>query len=252
VQGGLPKSNYSDPSKAHIYDSRVTLIKPHTPLEILMTGNLVRKEALPILKRKMEHCRSQPLLYLVDYSAAWALLRSSSPRRSCLGVADAGASQHENRKVKECLQFCTSYLSQTHQGQDSSQGMRTIKMTITHKDGVSCGMELVKFFVELYKLRCFCYAPTHPAVIYKYPLPLMPARAIPRAEASNGIETILLEKNAKRGREWIVCCFRAWGLCEAVCERSFREAYDGLGVVLDVFASSSSSRSVHNGPSFTA
>lgn len=72
TQAFLDKGEWSVPPKAQIYDSRVTLIRPHAPLEILMTCYFVHKEARPILKRKMEHCKSQPLRYLVDLSAAFA------------------------------------------------------------------------------------------------------------------------------------------------------------------------------------
>jgi hypothetical protein len=48
-------------TKVQVDHSRVTLIKPQPPFEILMTCHLVKEEALLILKRKMGHCRTQPV-----------------------------------------------------------------------------------------------------------------------------------------------------------------------------------------------
>lgn len=93
TQALINKRDWPVPPKTQVYDSRVTLIRPHTPLEILMTCHLVNEEARPILKHKMEHCKFQPVRYLVDYSAAWTLVGASSALRSCLGVADGGHQQ---------------------------------------------------------------------------------------------------------------------------------------------------------------
>lgn len=71
-----------------------------------MTCHLLNEKARPILKLRMEYCKSQPVQYLVDYSAAWALVGASNALRSCLGVADGGISDRENRVVKNFLQSC--------------------------------------------------------------------------------------------------------------------------------------------------
>jgi hypothetical protein len=61
---------------ALVHDSYINLIKPHTPLEILLACQLVKREASPILKRRIKDCYRQPLQLLIDYSAASSLFNS--------------------------------------------------------------------------------------------------------------------------------------------------------------------------------
>jgi hypothetical protein len=165
----INKRDWPVPPKAQVYESRVTLIRPHTPLEILMTCRLVNEEAHPILKRKAEYCGFQPIRYLVDYSAAWALVGASSALRSCLGVADGGIGRRENNAVRNFLQMCALYLSRTRRTQNGLRGVQTIEMTITHQREIVYGMEVLDTILWLQELKYD--SPTRLVVIYKSPLP---------------------------------------------------------------------------------
>jgi hypothetical protein len=65
------------PSKDQVYDSRITLIRPYNgvAIDIMTTCRLIHQEASQSLKRKFEHCRFQPVRYLVDYSVAAAIVK---------------------------------------------------------------------------------------------------------------------------------------------------------------------------------
>jgi hypothetical protein len=143
TQALINKRDWPVPRKAQVYESRVTLIRPHTPLEIPMTGRLVKEEAYPILKRKMEYCRFQPVRYLVDYSAAWALVGAWSALRSYLGVADGGIGRRGNSAVRNFLQMCAIYLSQTRRTQNGLRGVQTIEMPITHQREIVYSIEVL-------------------------------------------------------------------------------------------------------------
>ncbi len=157
------------PPTAQVYESRVTLIRPHTPLEILMTCHLINEEARPILKRKMEYHKSQPIRYLVDYSAARALVSVSSVLRSCLGLEDEGLSRYGNETVRDFVSTCTSYLSQTRRTQNGVEGVPSIEMTITHKSGIAYGREAVETMMWLGVLKRS--VPARLVVICKSPFP---------------------------------------------------------------------------------
>lgn len=184
------------PPRAQVYDSRVTLIQPYTPLaiDILVTCHLINKEARPILKRKVEHCRAQPVRYLVDYSAAWAIVKGSRALGSCLGVADRDPfRRRENRAVRSFLQTCALARSRTRQTPDGTQNgtqdefrngtqdgtlngtqngfrrIRTIEITITHKSEIVYGRELMDTMTWLCALKY--YSPHRLVFIYKSPLP---------------------------------------------------------------------------------
>jgi hypothetical protein len=176
-QAMLSKREWPVPPKAQIYESRVTLIRPHTPLEILETCHLVYEEARPILKRRTAQHKARPLRYLVDFSAAWALVGPSSPLKSCLGVTDGGSIRRENRVVKSFVQMCTRYLSQTRQTQNGSRGTRTIEMTITHNKDIVYGSEVA--FTAVWLQEILYYAPTRLVVVYQSPLPMSELYAIP-------------------------------------------------------------------------
>jgi hypothetical protein len=191
TQALINKRDWPVPPKAQVYDSRVTLIRPHTPLEILMTCHLVNEEARPILKRKMEHCRFQPVRYLIDYSAAWALVGASSTLRSCLGVADGGISRCGNRVVRNFLQICALYLSQTRRTQSGLRGVRAIEMTITHQSEIVYGREVLETMLWLGQLKY--YGPTRLVVIYKSPLPRTQMLGSTEIRDSRDIEELLLQ-----------------------------------------------------------
>jgi hypothetical protein len=62
----LDKHTWSKPPETQVYDSHVALIRPQTLPVILFTCRLVNKEARDLLNYKSEHCKLQPLRYLVD------------------------------------------------------------------------------------------------------------------------------------------------------------------------------------------
>lgn len=190
TQALICKRDWPIPPTKQVYDSRVTLIRRHAPLEILLVCRLVNEEARTILKHKIDHCKFQPVRYLVDYYAAWALVRASSPIRSCLGVADGGISKRENRAVRDFLQTCTLHLSQTRRIQNGMQGIRAIEMTITHDGDVAYGREVIETIMWLLQLR-YC-DPTRLIVVYKSPLPRIQMLGNTQTRESNDLEELLL------------------------------------------------------------
>ncbi|XPS70700.1 hypothetical protein M3J09_002904 [Ascochyta lentis] len=179
------------PPKAHIHESRVTLIRPHTPLEILASCHLVNKEARPILKRKMEHFRYQPIRYLVDWSAAWALIGPVGPLRKCLGVADRDISRRE-RAVRNFLDTCALYLSQTSRTQSGLRGVPAIEMTITHKSEVVYNNEVMETMGWLMELKHYIQARL--VVIYKTPLPKLQVHGFYQRGDSSDFEKFVLQE----------------------------------------------------------
>jgi hypothetical protein len=65
-QAMLNKSDWPVSHLAQVYESRITLIRPHAGLAtaIVATCHLIHDEARPILQRKNEHCRAQLVRYL--------------------------------------------------------------------------------------------------------------------------------------------------------------------------------------------
>lgn len=198
TQALINKRDWPVPPKAQVYDSRITLIRPHTEfaIEILATCRLINKEACQVLKRKVEHCRLQPLRYLVDYCAAWALVGASSALRSCLGVADGGISRGENKAVRTFLHTCALSLSRTRPTQNGTQndsrGVRAIEMTITHKSEVVYDREVLETMMWLCELKY--YRPTRLVVVYKSPLPKIRMLGDIQASDSNNLEELLLQQ----------------------------------------------------------
>lgn len=195
----LDKREWPVPPQAQMYESRITLIRPHTgsATEILATCRLINKEARNILTDKAERCRLQPVRYLVDYSAAYALIKASSALRSCLGVADGGASRYENEAVRTFLRLCTRSLSQTRPEQnglqnDSIKGVRAIEMTVTYRSESVYDREILEFVLWLGELRY--YTPTRLVVIYKSPLPHTRMSDDRQTRDSNDLEELLLQR----------------------------------------------------------
>lgn len=171
AQAHLDKRTWPVPPKARIYDSRITLIRPHIPLEILMKCHSVRKAAHEILTRKAEYCNLQPLRYLVDYSAAWALAGARSNLRRCIGLEDWLRPELDNKAVRDFVKLCTHHNSQMRRPQplDGPYGMRAIELTISHKTEVVYGLEVLE---AIYSLIDINYSGPHRLVIiYKTPLP---------------------------------------------------------------------------------
>lgn len=201
VNSGIDKLQWEVPPLAQVYDSRVTLIRPHTEriVDILATCRLINKEARQILKRKIQHCRLQPVRYLVDYSAAWALIQPFGALNSCLGMADKdrGALAHitVGKTVRNFLRTCDASLSQTQPSRNGTQngagGVQTLEMTITHKSNAVYGREVHKTVIRLNRLK-FC-APSRLVVIYKTPLPRTKIRSGNKICDSSDIDELLLE-----------------------------------------------------------
>jgi hypothetical protein len=175
AQAILDKREWPFPPKAQVQNSRVTLIRPYTgsAIEILATCRLIREEACHILKRKIDHARLQPVRYLVDYSAAWALVSPLSALRSCLGVPDGGDSRRENEAVRAFLRICAVSLSRTRLAQNGipnkSRRVQTIEMTITHQSDLVYGIEVFETVMSFSELRYF--GPTRLVIVYQSPLP---------------------------------------------------------------------------------
>ncbi|KAJ4982684.1 hypothetical protein SVAN01_11830 [Stagonosporopsis vannaccii] len=195
----LNKREWPVPPQVQMYESRVTLIRPHTGFatEILATCHLINIEAREILIRKSERCRLQPVRYLVDYSAAYALLKASSALRSCLGMADGGISRDKNKAVRTFLRLCTRSLSRTRPVQtgsqrNSGQDVQAIEMTINYTSGIVYEQEVLETILWLGQLKY--YTPTRLVVIYKSPLPNTRVTGEKQARDSNDLEDLLLQQ----------------------------------------------------------
>jgi hypothetical protein len=160
-------------------DSTITLIRPQASLDILATCRIVRQEATPILQRKMQNCKRQPLRYLVDYGAAWALMHPMAEVGSCIGLPKWLTMPHAQSQVQEFKSLCSSFLSRT---KATSTGVARIQITITHADGVVCGRELLETMMWLGALKD--YITVRLEIVYETPLPKM---KLPRhAETTDG------------------------------------------------------------------
>lgn len=172
----------------------MNLVRLHTPVNILMTCHLVNKEARPILERKTARCRLQPLRYLVDFSAAWALVEPLGLLRSCLGLPNESISRWEPKAVKKFLQGCRFYLSQTRQTQNGRQGVQTIEMTINHKSGITYGREVIQTMTWVGQVKDYQDSPTQLVVIYKSPLPRFWQRGNTQIEEPDDLEESFLQE----------------------------------------------------------
>lgn len=194
TQAFIDKISWPVPPRAQIYDSRVTLIRPHTEfaIDILATCHLINNEARQILERKIEQCRLQPIRYLVDYSAAWALI-GLSPLRSCLGLTGVGMNRDKIKTVKTFLRTCARSLSRTRETQNgtrnSVRGVRVIEMTITHKSDVVYNREVLDTTMWLGELKFF--VATRLVVIYQSPLPKVWIPGHTQTTDSSNLEEVL-------------------------------------------------------------
>lgn len=200
TQALLNKRKWPVPPLAQVYDSRINLIRPHTgtAINILATCHTVYEEACPILRRKIQHAKSQPVRYLVDYSAACALVIPSSALQSCLGVPDAGFSHGANSAVKSFVKLCTDCVSpNTHIAENATQSgaglqdIPAVEMTITHKSDVVYGIEVAE---TLGWLPCFNdFSPYRLVVVYKSPLPKIRLRTGDEIRDSSDHEELILQ-----------------------------------------------------------
>jgi hypothetical protein len=141
IDAHAEKSEWPVPPKAQINESRIALIIPHTPLDILMVCRLTNLEARPFLERKMGYCKAQPTRFLVDYSAACALLRPCSTFNSCLGIEGRGPEGCRSGYAKDFLQLCSPHVSHSPR-KDGSRDVRTIELTIAHKRDIEYCLEV--------------------------------------------------------------------------------------------------------------
>jgi hypothetical protein len=174
IDSQLDKRDWPVPPKKQVSESRITLIRPHAEraIQILLTCHLINDEARSILKRRVKHIKAQPVRYLVNYPAAWALIDSGSPLRPCLGSApEFPLVGDESVWLTTFVDTCVDALSQTRRRPDGTRGPRTIEMTIYHKTGVVYGREIVEVTAFIADVRETYYCPTRLVVVYKSPLP---------------------------------------------------------------------------------
>jgi hypothetical protein len=175
VQSHVNKRHWPVPPLEQVYDSRVTLITPHTPhaIDILVTCRLIYKESHKILKRKVENCMIQPVRYLVDWCAMSVLVMPWSHLRNSLGLVGVGHISWASKAVRAFLDTCALSFSRTRRTQEENSNgrryVRTIEVTITHKTGAVYGKEVLDVLTVLSDL--IYYSPTRLVVIYKSPLP---------------------------------------------------------------------------------
>lgn len=190
----MDKPEWPIPPVKQIHDSRITLIKPYTEpaLNLLLTCRLIEHEAHPILKRKVQHCKSQPLRYLVDYCGAHALIHRRSPLRRCLSLlAINSRPRWLNHDLRSFIGLCALSLSAVRHTQNAidgrtgsfRRGKRAIELTITHKNGVVYGREVMD---TIYMLSAFTYmGHARCVIIYKSPLPAIDAETMRRTPFSD-------------------------------------------------------------------
>jgi hypothetical protein len=210
TQALLNTRHWPVPPLKQVYDSRVTLRRPHTPhaAKILVTCHLIYKESPPILKRKVENCRIQPVRYLVDWCAVAALIVPCGLMQSSLGITDGGLSSYATKEVRNFLQTCVLSLTRTRRTQNGSQnGARSIptievtvievtvievtvievtvievtvievtvievtviEVTVIHTARAVYGKEVLDVLTLLHDITY--YSPTRLVLIYKSPLP---------------------------------------------------------------------------------
>jgi hypothetical protein len=188
VDSPIKENYWPAPPKEQIYDSRITLIKPPNPrsIDILLTCRLINEEARPILKRRVE----VPVRYLVDYSAARAILSYGGILQSCL-VAAPLSSAHGNESVctRTFLHTCQLAISQTRRTMDRTRCPRTIEMTITQKNDVTYGKEVRETMRLIEHLRYYWHRPARLVIVYKSPLPTIQTRG----NSPSAIEASLLQ-----------------------------------------------------------
>ncbi|KAH6616798.1 hypothetical protein C7974DRAFT_402460 [Boeremia exigua] len=193
TQAELCKSNWPVPRQSPVQDSRVTLIQPCTKfaVEILATCRLVNKEAHPFIRRKIEHSMLLPVRYLVDYSAAFALIYPNSPLQSCLGVPDEYVSE-QNTAVQSFLDVCAFALSRTRPAPGRTPDappVRTIEMTITHARGAVHGREVMESVLWL--TQPTHYPPSRVVVVYQSPMPRITLHGDAQAADAEFLEQLL-------------------------------------------------------------
>ncbi|KAH4159243.1 hypothetical protein HBH43_189040 [Parastagonospora nodorum] len=226
------------PPVKQVHDSRITLIKPYTQpaLSLLLTCRFIKQEAHPILKRKVQHYKSQPLRYLVDYSAAHALIHKRSPLRRCLGLlAINGRPRRLSNHLRSFIDLCAVSLSQVRHTQNAidgrtgyfSRGKRAIELTITHKDGVVYGAEVME---TIYLLSAFTYiGPARCVIIYKSPLPEIDAETMSRTPFSDaaGLEAGM-QRAIPRELDGEQAKFAKGVFIRPLGEEDFQKHLDGL------------------------
>jgi len=118
----------------------------------------------------MEYFLSQPVRYLVDWSAAWALVSTVSFLKSCLGMTVRGFDETGSQVVRDFVQNCASALSRTLRTKDGSRGVQAIEMTITYRDDIEYSDEALYAMAWLPVLHLYLRGPMRPTIIYKSPL----------------------------------------------------------------------------------
>jgi hypothetical protein len=139
-----------------------------------MTCHLVKEEALLILKRKMGHCRTQPVRYLVDYSSAWALQGDGDALYSYFGLNVMDSRSFEDNAAERFFVKCARSVARTSVTDDLSKSIRTIHLTMTHKSDAEYSWDVVVTLNWPQQLRDLDWiTPTRFVIIYETPLPRM-------------------------------------------------------------------------------
>jgi len=158
-----------------------------------------------ILKHKIECCRIQPIRYLVDYSAAYALVVPKNPLRSCIGIPDnrilydaifdESLSKRKNIAVRAFLQTCAVFLSRTRGTPNGTPNgvpaAVSIEMTINHSSGTVYGREVRDTMSWFGVLKYF--TPARLVVIYKSPHPKIYVCGDTQVEDSSNLEKKLVQ-----------------------------------------------------------
>jgi hypothetical protein len=172
TQSHVEDCYWQRPPKDQVCDSRVTFIRPHTgfAINLLATCHLICQETRQILKPKYEHCLSQHLRYIVDYSAALAFIRPPSPLRTCLALSNELLVQDHNEAVGNLLLLCADFLYPRRPTKTVTQNdPPAIELTITYQSGITCGPEVFDTMAWLSQMDD--YIGRRIVVVYKSPLP---------------------------------------------------------------------------------
>lgn len=173
----------------HVYDSNVSLIRPQIPPELMMTYLLVYHEARPILGKRLEVHRSQPLRYLVDYSVAWAIISSVTPLTSCIGLPGGVELTRSNDSVRNFFSQCHSCLK-LQRSQTGNHGVRVLEMTITHSSESIYGSEVMTMIGWFDQIKPV--VPIRLEITCKRPLPKFRLREGLEVTSGSSLEEIVL------------------------------------------------------------
>ncbi|KAH7074389.1 hypothetical protein BKA63DRAFT_595851 [Paraphoma chrysanthemicola] len=143
------KDYFWPPGPEGASESSITLIVPTMSLGLLSTCRSVHKEAKDIFAKKLAALRKLPMRYIVDWSAAVALMSPWSPlfHHSCPEVDFPNASG-SNNTTESFISSLGSFLKDMTTGHDIS-----IDMVLDHEDHLSYGTEIGKALILMAQYR---------------------------------------------------------------------------------------------------